>query len=173
MPSRRDGRTPTHNMLSLSHTHAGCVFLTRPNPCVPPYLCAPAGCAPRRARARNDCVGRCGHARTRRARREGEGEARRRRGDSSAVGGARRGLVESAWTQRFSLSSSRCSKLAFVNIVGDFGISKVLESTTQVAMTVVGTPYYMAPESCQSDPYTSKTDVWALGIILYELCALK
>lgn len=57
--------------------------------------------------------------------------------------------------------------------VGDFGISKVLESTTQVAMTVVGTPYYMAPESCQSEPYTSKSDVWALGVILYELCTLK
>lgn len=57
--------------------------------------------------------------------------------------------------------------------VGDFGISKVLESTTQVAMTVVGTPYYMAPESCQSEPYTSKSDVWALGVILFELCALK
>ena len=57
--------------------------------------------------------------------------------------------------------------------VGDFGISKVLEETNANAMTVVGTPYYMAPESCQSEPYTSKSDVWALGIILYELCALK
>ena len=57
--------------------------------------------------------------------------------------------------------------------VGDFGISKVLEETNQHAMTVVGTPYYMAPESCQSEPYTSKSDVWALGVILYELCTLK
>ena len=32
--------------------------------------------------------------------------------------------------------------------IGDFGISKVLEGTTQVAMTVVGTPYYMPPEAC-------------------------
>ena len=57
--------------------------------------------------------------------------------------------------------------------VGDFGISKVLENTQSVAMTVVGTPYYMPPEACQSEPYTSKSDVWALGIILYELCTLK
>lgn len=70
-------------------------------------------------------------------------------------------------TQNVFLTGSKTIK------VGDFGISKVLESTTQVAMTVVGTPYYMAPESCQSEPYTSKTDVWALGIILFELCALK
>ena len=56
--------------------------------------------------------------------------------------------------------------------VGDFGISKVLESSTQVAMTVVGTPYYMAPEACLSEPYSSKSDIWALGVIVYELCSL-
>ena len=32
--------------------------------------------------------------------------------------------------------------------LGDFGISKVLDSTTAVAMTVQGTPYYMSPEVC-------------------------
>jgi NIMA (never in mitosis gene a)-related kinase len=32
--------------------------------------------------------------------------------------------------------------------LGDFGISKVLENTNNVAMTVVGTPYYMSPEVC-------------------------
>jgi NIMA (never in mitosis gene a)-related kinase 1/4/5 len=57
--------------------------------------------------------------------------------------------------------------------IGDFGISKVLETTCQNAQTVVGTPYYMAPEACQSEPYTSKSDVWALGCIMYELCTLK
>ena len=40
-------------------------------------------------------------------------------------------------------------------------------------MTVVGTPYYMAPEACLSNPYTSKSDIWALGVIIYELCTLK
>lgn len=40
-------------------------------------------------------------------------------------------------------------------------------------MTVVGTPYYMSPEVCQNHPYTFKSDVWALGCVLYELCTLK
>ena len=70
-------------------------------------------------------------------------------------------------TQNVFLTSSNTIK------VGDFGISKVLESSTQVAMTVVGTPYYMAPEACLSNPYTSKSDIWALGVIIYELCTLK
>ena len=40
-------------------------------------------------------------------------------------------------------------------------------------MTVVGTPYYMSPEVCRSEPYNWKSDVWAVGCVLYELCMLK
>ena len=57
--------------------------------------------------------------------------------------------------------------------LGDFGIAKVLENSADVAMTVVGTPYYMSPEVVENKPYSSKSDVWALGCILYELCTLK
>jgi len=57
--------------------------------------------------------------------------------------------------------------------LGDFGISRVLEGTTEAAVTVVGTPYYMSPEVCRSEPYNFKSDVWALGCVLYELCMLK
>eukprot|EP00743_Colponemidia_sp_Colp-15_P008700 GILK01009475.1.p1 GENE.GILK01009475.1~~GILK01009475.1.p1 ORF type:complete len:649 (-),score=124.07 GILK01009475.1:252-2123(-) len=57
--------------------------------------------------------------------------------------------------------------------VGDFGISRVLESTNQAAMSVVGTPYYMSPEVCENKPYSYKSDCWALGCVLYEMCVLK
>jgi len=57
--------------------------------------------------------------------------------------------------------------------LGDFGISKVLESTTDQALTVQGTPYYMSPEVCQSKPYNYTSDVWSLGCILFELCSLQ
>eukprot|EP01061_Rhynchopus_euleeides_P008540 TRINITY_DN17671_c0_g1_i1.p1 TRINITY_DN17671_c0_g1~~TRINITY_DN17671_c0_g1_i1.p1 ORF type:complete len:533 (+),score=223.79 TRINITY_DN17671_c0_g1_i1:43-1641(+) len=57
--------------------------------------------------------------------------------------------------------------------LGDFGISTVLKDTTAVAYTVCGTPYYFSPEICQNKPYGSKSDVWALGIVLYEMATLR
>ncbi len=36
----------------------------------------------------------------------------------------------------------------------------------------VGTSFYIAPEIIDSRPYSFKADVWSLGIIFYELCAL-
>ena len=57
--------------------------------------------------------------------------------------------------------------------LGDFGIAKVMEGSMTAASTVIGTPYYMSPEVCQSQRYSYKSDVWALGCILYEMCALQ
>lgn len=41
------------------------------------------------------------------------------------------------------------------------------------AKTVIGTPYYLSPEIVRSEPYSSSSDIWSLGVILYEMCALK
>ncbi|KEG14067.1 putative serine/threonine protein kinase, putative,protein kinase [Trypanosoma grayi] len=57
--------------------------------------------------------------------------------------------------------------------LGDFGISTVLQNTLACAKTVCGTPYYFSPELCQNKPYNNKSDVWALGVVLYEMLTLQ
>lgn len=57
--------------------------------------------------------------------------------------------------------------------LGDFGISTVLQNTLACARTVCGTPYYFSPELCQSKPYNNKSDVWALGVVCYEMLTLQ
>lgn len=57
--------------------------------------------------------------------------------------------------------------------LGDFGISKIMNHTLDMASTCVGTPSYLSPELCQDVPYSTKSDMWAVGCLLYELCALK
>uniref|UniRef100_A0A8B9IAC5 non-specific serine/threonine protein kinase n=1 Tax=Anser brachyrhynchus TaxID=132585 RepID=A0A8B9IAC5_9AVES len=57
--------------------------------------------------------------------------------------------------------------------LGDFGIARVLNSTVELARTCIGTPYYLSPEICQNRPYNNKSDIWALGCVLYEMCTLK
>ena len=37
----------------------------------------------------------------------------------------------------------------------------------------VQTPYYMSPELMQEKSYDSKSDIWSLGCLIFELCALK
>jgi serine/threonine protein kinase len=57
--------------------------------------------------------------------------------------------------------------------LGDFGIAKVLDHTTANAKTCVGTPYYAAPEVIDNRPYGLKADIWSLGVVLFQLLALK
>jgi len=57
-------------------------------------------------------------------------------------------------------------------LLGDFGLVRLLESTCELAHTRVGTPYYLSPEIVRKQPYNYKTDVWSLGVLLYEMAAL-
>jgi serine/threonine protein kinase len=55
-------------------------------------------------------------------------------------------------------------------VVTDFGIAK-LEEAKGLTMTgsIIGTPYYMAPEQFQGVPVTAAADQYALGVVTYEL----
>lgn len=57
--------------------------------------------------------------------------------------------------------------------LGDMGVAKILSTQTNFAKTIVGTPYYLSPELCEDKPYNEKSDVWALGVVLYECCTQR
>ncbi|KAM6433188.1 serine/threonine-protein kinase Nek2 [Rhynochetos jubatus] len=57
--------------------------------------------------------------------------------------------------------------------LGDFGLARILHHDTSFAKTFVGTPYYMSPEQMNRMSYNEKSDIWSLGCLLYELCALS
>ena len=53
--------------------------------------------------------------------------------------------------------------LTFVSAtVGDFGVAiKCAPGATVKEM--IGTPYYLAPEICDNEPYDQKADIWSMG----------
>jgi len=59
--------------------------------------------------------------------------------------------------------------------LGDFGFSRMYEDSLSnpVGSTFCGTPYYLSPELWKRAPYSKKSEMWALGCVLYEVMALK
>src|SRR5947209_4672466 len=56
--------------------------------------------------------------------------------------------------------------------VGDFGVARLGEGSSEVlAATIVGTPKYMAPEQARGRGTSAATDVYSVGIVLYEMLA--
>ncbi len=61
----------------------------------------------------------------------------------------------------------------------DFGVAKVLASSTEVTAThastgsgqIVGTPRYMSPEQCLGQRVGARSDLYSLGVLLYEMLA--
>lgn len=51
----------------------------------------------------------------------------------------------------------------------DFGVSKALDGSFGLAGTFVGTARYMSPERVQGGKYSFPSDIWSLGITLYEM----
>jgi serine/threonine-protein kinase len=55
--------------------------------------------------------------------------------------------------------------------LSDFGTAYVRNATANLTgSSVIGTPQYMAPEQARGEPVSEKTDVYALGIVLYQMC---
>ena len=55
--------------------------------------------------------------------------------------------------------------------IGDLNVSKVVRMGMGVTQT--GTPYYASPEVWENKPYDSKSDIWSLGCVTYEMISLK
>ena len=55
--------------------------------------------------------------------------------------------------------------------LGDLNVSKIMKDRMQLTQT--GTPYYASPEIWRDKPYDFKTDIWSIGIIVYEICELR
>ncbi|PRT55227.1 Serine/threonine-protein kinase svkA [Wickerhamiella sorbophila] len=53
--------------------------------------------------------------------------------------------------------------------IGDFGVAAQLSQTLPQRASLMGTPYWMAPEVIKGQPYTRPVDIWSLGILAWEL----
>lgn len=58
-----------------------------------------------------------------------------------------------------------------VPVLVDFGISRALDSDHHLTTTgmIIGTPHYMSPEQCKGEKIDGQSDIYALGIVLYEM----
>lgn len=56
--------------------------------------------------------------------------------------------------------------------IGDLGVSYQVRENVML-QSFSGTPLYLSPELVRGDPYNEKTDIWSLGIVMYELCSLS
>eukprot|EP00405_Crypthecodinium_cohnii_P033666 CAMPEP_0206525980 /NCGR_PEP_ID=MMETSP0325_2-20121206/412_1 /ASSEMBLY_ACC=CAM_ASM_000347 /TAXON_ID=2866 /ORGANISM="Crypthecodinium cohnii, Strain Seligo" /LENGTH=533 /DNA_ID=CAMNT_0054020975 /DNA_START=47 /DNA_END=1648 /DNA_ORIENTATION=- len=57
--------------------------------------------------------------------------------------------------------------------LGDFGIARLVDGDAVGAECQVGTPHYLPPEVINERRYSTSGELWSLGVVLYELMALR
>jgi tRNA A-37 threonylcarbamoyl transferase component Bud32 len=57
-------------------------------------------------------------------------------------------------------------------VLTDFGIARIVEGSTAITESggTLGTPAYMSPEQCKGETGDARSDIYALGVLLYQLC---
>ena len=55
----------------------------------------------------------------------------------------------------------------------DFGIARISDSLQNTSFSVIGTPNYMAPEQIRGEPVDARCDIFAAGVVLYELISYR
>ena len=58
-------------------------------------------------------------------------------------------------------------------VLADFGIARLIEAEEQLTVqgTLIGTPHYMAPEMASGEEVGQSSDLYSLGVVLYEMLA--
>uniref|UniRef100_A0A1A8L041 dual-specificity kinase n=2 Tax=Nothobranchius TaxID=28779 RepID=A0A1A8L041_9TELE len=67
----------------------------------------------------------------------------------------------------------KCDESSYTAVVGDFGLAEKIPTNLAEGekLSVVGSPFWMAPEVLRDEPYNEKADVFSYGIILCEIIA--
>ena len=53
--------------------------------------------------------------------------------------------------------------------ISDFGFARSLDEESSIMKSIVGTPLYMSPQLLKRSKYSTKSDLWSIGLIYYEM----